>query len=65
MDFLKEILQEPEGKTSIKRVMLIAWFFVLVGVVIFSKLSLLMLYVFFGLLSQKAIEEISKNATGR
>lgn len=65
MDFLKEILQEPEGKTSIKRVMLIGWFFVLVGVVIFSKLSLLMLYVFFGLLSQKAIEEISKNAIGR
>lgn len=62
MDFLKKCLQEETGKTSIKRMMLAIWFFVLVGMAIWSDLSMLQLYVFFALLTNKGVEEISKNA---
>lgn len=60
MGFLKQCLQEPEGKTSIKRIMLLVWFIVLVGMAIFSELTMLQLYVFFGLLSGKTLESITQ-----
>jgi hypothetical protein len=60
MEFWKQCLSEESGKRSIKRVMLGVWFLVLVGKTLLSSLTLNDLYVFFALLSGKAVEEVGK-----
>jgi hypothetical protein len=57
--WLHETLSEETGKTSIKRVMLIFWFFYCLSLPLFGiNLAMIHLYFFALLLSSKTIESL-------